>query len=161
MTSGRRRKTTESDRLAVHEAKRRGLSNRAIGEQLGLSHETVRRLAAEGPIAPPRPVRVDDGAVTPAAVLSAELPENATLADIEDMIRRTKAALGHAENDENLQAISALQARLQGWIDRREKFAPPAVADPNEAPDVVAAAAEARELIRGAVERAIARRAAG
>jgi hypothetical protein len=67
------------------------------------------------------------------------------------------ATVARAEG--NVSGFASLGRALNSSVALMARLTPPPPRDPDDDPDVKAAAAEARELLRIAVERAVARRA--
>lgn len=119
---------------------RRTLARRAAeakepkGSRLGLRDRiNAKRTAAGKPELPPKPPPGEDAGIPD------EPTGDETLADIEAAIEQCDAALDAADEDGNLSAFGVIMARKQGWIDRRQKYTPPAQQDPATSPDYVAA----------------------
>lgn len=116
-------------------------------------------------VPPTRMARAPSGAAAPAAVESAAEPETgaaesddmqpANPADAEKLRVRLERLLVRAEAEGNLGAVSTLSARLISVLEHQRKNAPLPKVDPNESPDMVAAARRAREALHRLIDSAV------
>jgi hypothetical protein len=75
------------------------------------------------------------------------VPDGTELAIVDKWIPKVEAAAEAAEAEGDLTAFASLTAKLVTLLEHRRKAAPPPRADPNESPDMVAAAKRAREML--------------
>lgn len=83
-----------------------------------------------------------------------EVPDGTELAVVDRWIPKVEAAAEAAELDGDLASFASLTAKLVTLLEHRRKAAPPPRVDPNEHPDMVAAARRARESLHKLVESA-------
>lgn len=146
------RKLTPAVVEKIRARKAQGLSNVAIAQELALSHGSVGNALrmAPTPKAPPkRPTgekkarKSDSEAPTPAALMA--------------MAWKTAQRLDRwsdeAQDDRDQGAFKALAKDLLAAVKELSKLLPPVPLDPETDPDLVAAAEEARGLVRELVER--------
>lgn len=163
---GRPSKITPEIQAFILERRRKGLSHRAIVEELAgrgtsVSLGTVQRAAParrrRDPVSePPRPAStLAQDALPPPS--TSDGPSD----DLETLLKASLAdlnkAVAAAASDENQGARVAAHRVIAQIGTLLEKMRPPPIVNPNEAPDMVAAAAEARELFHAGLERVLSR----
>ena len=132
---------------------RRGLPAVEIAAELtrlgvrGASHSTVTRRMRELKGSRPRALEAEAVPVAgvpddPAAV------EAAPVAMIDVWLTRVDQAYRAAEDDGNLAVQASLAARATALLEARRKASPPPAVDPNELPDLVAAAEATKKRMR-------------
>jgi hypothetical protein len=101
-----------------------------------------------GPVQSPRP-----GAPVPASVKAAQaplpaspedIPEGASIPELMSLLERCKSALKQAEDAANLPLVGQMIRVAASLSETIRKATPPKQADPNDALDMVALAAEVR-----------------
>lgn len=75
------------------------------------------------------------------------IPEGASLSLVDKWIPKVEAAAEAAELEGDLATFANLTAKLVTLLEHRRKAAPPPKSDPNEHPDMIAAARRAREAL--------------
>lgn len=143
------RKLTPAVVEKIRARKAQGLSNVAIAQEFGISHGSVGNALRMAPPAkapsksPKAPQRGESGAPTPAALMQ--------------MAWKTAQRLDRwsdeAQNDQDPGAFKALAKDLLVALKELSKLLPPEPVDHETGPDMVAAANEARALVRELVER--------
>lgn len=109
----------------------------------GVSSRTISRRQQElrGPVGP----RAGSKAMTPPAPDSAppvptspdDIPSDASLPELADLLRRAKALLGEAEAAKNLPLAGQMIRVIASLAETIRKATPPERPDPNDSPDMV------------------------
>jgi len=103
----------------------------------GLSQSTIYRRMQEARKAPVR-VEPDASDVRPLPATPAEIPGDATVGEIDTWLARIQRLSIVAEADGDLSGFGALGRLSATMMEARRKALPPDIADPNDAPDMVA-----------------------
>lgn len=142
---------------------RRGETAEQVAAALGgvVSGRTIGRRMRElrGPVTAGRSVAATTSAsaasAPPASPLPPspeEIPEGATLTQLDGWISQAEAAIDKAELDENLPLLGQMLRVAASLAETRRKATPPAKADPNDSPDMVKLAAEVAKRLHLFVE---------
>lgn len=157
----RKRKNIDADRLiALMRAGRTAeqIAGVLAGEGVPVSRATITRRMRElrGKVNAGRAASRPAPIVAPAAAddVPDEVPEGTELAIVDKWIPKVEAAAEAAEAEGDLQAFASLTAKLVTLLEHKRKAAPPPKADPNEHPDMVAAAERAREKLHALIDSA-------
>ena len=124
---------------------RRGESAKTIHEATGksLSIKTIERRQNEiraGTTA--KPIQPTEALDVPE-----NIPEHTPVTQIDGWIKTVEAAIGRAEADGNLAALSSLVMRLASLAEARRKAQPLPKVDPNESPNMIALAKVTEERL--------------
>ncbi len=132
---------------------RRGGTADSISKALGLSRATVGRRMQEfkvsGAVKKKRTAAVHPA---PVADVPEEIPDGVDLATVDKWIPKVERAAEAAEQDENYTAFASLTARLVALLDHKRKATPLPKIDPNDSPDMVAAADRALARLESILE---------
>lgn len=144
----------------VHERFGKSLSHRAIVDALRargtpLSLGTVHTITKTAPKQRKKVRAAEPPAPPVAPVVDEPPPADADVSTLRRWMVRLEALANAAEADGNLQAFTNLQRAMRDTWDRIRKAEPPAREDPNEAPDMVAAANRARTKLHEMLDRAL------
>jgi hypothetical protein len=94
-------------------------------------------------------------AARPSPAPEAPPPEDADVETLRAWMARLEKLAIACEQEGNLQGFTNLQRAMRDTWDRIRKSAPPVREDPNEAPDMIAAAKRARDVLHALVDRAL------
>lgn len=86
-----------------------------------------------------------------------EIPEDTDLRQIERWLQRAEAMARKAVNLGDLAGMGQMGRLTSALLEAKRRATPPEKADPNDHPDMVAAAARAREMLHKMIDRAIGR----
>lgn len=128
-----------------------GVSARTIGRRMRELRGSVSSRAAvpetaPSPVSPPPP--------PPASVPTSpeDIPDNASLPELNDLLDRAKALLEEAETTKNLPLAGQMIRVCSQLAETIRKATPPEPPDPNASPDMMAKGRETRERLHKAVD---------
>ncbi len=128
-----------------------GVSERSISrKQRGRRGAVSSRAASKPPAGPPKG---KSAPVVPDVPTSPEdIPSDASLPELADLLRRAKLLLKAAEEDKNLPLAGQMIRVCSQLAETIRKATPPTPEDPNDSPDMVAKGKETRERLHKAVD---------
>jgi hypothetical protein len=133
---------TPTQEARIDAEMRRGGTAESISRAMGLSRATVgRRMKERKAGKAPKP----PSAPAPLPEIPEEIPEGLDLATVDKWIPKVERAAEAAEREENYAAFASLTARLVALLDHKRKATPLPKIDPNDSPDMVAAAERVRK----------------
>lgn len=138
----------------VVQRRQRGESAASVAAALGLSKSSVDRAMkyAKGsdPSKPAQPVKCEPATAAPPVDVDTADPS-----EIGRMIAEVKSAADAAKANGNLGAYASLMSRLVALLEHQRKVTPAQPPDPNEHPDMIAAAKRARDRLHALIESAL------
>lgn len=140
---GRRRISDEKIRQ-IQQLGGKGIPQPEIASMLEVSVGAVNKYISK-PAPPPPLDEVPD-----------EIPEGVSVDVVDKWIPKVERAAEAAEAAKDFGALASLLAKLTALLEHKRKAAPPPKVDPNENPDMIAAAKRAREMLHKLVESAVA-----
>lgn len=122
--------------------------SKAIGGSISMRTIGRRMREIRGPVQSPRPGAQLASAPpdTPVDALPTspdEIPEGASLPELQNLLARCKVALAQAEKDKNIPFVGNMLRVAAQLSETIRKATPPKQSDPNDAPDMVALRVEA------------------
>jgi transcriptional regulator with XRE-family HTH domain len=138
---GRRRIPDDKIRQ-IQQLGAKGIPQAEIAQMLDVSVGAVSKYL----IKPAPPEAVDE--------IPEEIPEGLPVDIVEKWIRKVDRLAEAAEAAKDFGAVNGLLAKLATLKEHQRKAAPPPKADPNENPDMIAAAKRGRETLHKLVESA-------
>lgn len=107
-----------------------------VGCSVGLVNKVLKAARAEAPPPPPQ---------DPAEDVPEAIPEGTDMGTVDKWLTRLDDAAEAARQRSDFQAVSTLMAKYVALLEHKRKAAPPPPIDPNENPDLIAAAERVRE----------------